>query len=56
MTDLDEVLLQHIVQGRVQLLPDVLQHEGPAQGHGVLQVLTEILVVQGGHLGAGGKG
>jgi len=42
---LDEVLLQDVVQGRVQLLADVLDQEGASQGQAVLQVVPEVLVV-----------
>ena len=52
---LDEVLLQDIVEGRVQLFFYVLDQKGTSQGQAVLQVVPEVLVVQGGDLGDTGE-
>lgn len=46
----DEVLLQHVVQSRVQLLSNVLDEKGATQREAVLQVCAEILMVQRCHL------
>lgn len=44
---LDEVFLQHVVQGGVQILSDVLDEQRSSHRQTVLQVGTEVLVVEG---------
>ena len=50
MALLDEVLVEEVVEDGVELLADVLDEEGPAEGEGVLEVGAEVLVVERGHL------
>ena len=45
-----EVLVEEVVEDRVELLADILDEEGPAEGEGVLEVGAEVLVVERGHL------
>ena len=45
--DLDEVFLKNTVKGGVEFLGDVFNDERSPKRHGVLEVLTEIFVVQG---------
>lgn len=47
---MDEVLVEQVVQDGVQLLGHVLYQQGSPQGQTVLQVCSEVLVVQGGDL------
>ena len=47
---LDEVLLQDIVERRVEFLADVFNDEGTSKRQRILQVSSEILVVQGSNL------
>ena len=47
---LDKVLLKNVVESWVQFFPNILEHQGSAQWHRVLQVLAEVFVVEGGHL------
>ena len=46
----DEILLENVVQGRIQLFIDVLYQKGSPQRQCVLQVVSEVLVVQRCHL------
>ena len=46
----DEVLVQQVVQDRVQFFTDIFDQQRAPQGEGILQVGAEVLVVQGSHL------
>ena len=42
-----KVLLQDVIQHRVQLFPYILNQQGFAQGHAVFEVGAEVFVIQG---------
>ena len=50
LAHLDEVLVEHVVERRVQLFLHVLDDERLPVGERVLEMLPEVLVVQGGEL------
>ena len=47
---LNEVLLKDVVEGRVEILTDVLNEEWAAERQGVLQMCPEVFVVQVSYL------
>jgi len=50
---LDQILLEHRVDDRVEVLVDALEEEGEAEVDSDLEVLEEVRVVEGAHLQVG---